>query len=379
MKLETKLAQAGNRIDKTTGAISIPIHHSTTYAHPRFTESTGFDYSRMGNPTRQVLEQTIAELEGGTAGFAFASGMAAIHCVCQLFQSGDHLIVSNDLYGGTYRLIEQILRPIGVSATYVNTSDTAQVEAAMSTATKAIFIETPTNPTMQITDIRACVELAQLKGVTVIVDNTFMTPVYQRPLELGADIVVHSATKFLGGHNDVLAGLVVTKDSFLAQRIAFYQNAIGAVLGPQDAWLLLRGMKTLALRMERHEENARALADWLVTHPAITRVYYPGLSTHPGKQVQERQSTGYGGVISFEVADKSMAPHVLDAVRLITFAESLGGVESLITFPAVQTHADIPQAVRESIGVTERLLRLSVGIEHIEDLKADLEQALASA
>lgn len=379
LKLETRLAQAGNRQDTQTGAISVPVHHSTTYAHPRYGESTGFDYSRMGNPTRQVLEETIAHLEGGTAGFAFASGMAAIHCVCQLFEAGDHVIVSNDLYGGTYRLLEQILRPLGITASYVDTADITAVESAIESTSRGLLIETPTNPTMQITDIAACVELAHQHGLTVIVDNTFMTPVYQRPLLLGADIVVHSATKFLGGHNDVLAGLVVTGRQELAERICFYQNAIGAVLGPQDSWLLLRGIKTLALRMERHESNARELADWLAMHPLIGRVYYPGLPAHRGRAVQEKQATGFGGIISFEVMDEAQVPRVLDNVRVITFAESLGGVESLITFPAVQTHAEIPEDVREAIGVTKRLLRLSVGIEHIDDLQADLQQALAIA
>lgn len=379
MRFESHLAQAGNRRDATTGAVSMPIHHSTTFAHPGLGNSTGFDYSRLANPTRQVLEETIATLEGGVSGYAFASGMAAIHSVCQLFQPGDHVIISNDLYGGTYRLFEQILAPLGVKADYVDTGNEDGVRSLIRPNTRALFIETPTNPTMQISNLARSVALAQAHGFWVIVDNTFMTPYLQRPLELGADIVVHSATKYLGGHNDVLAGLVVVRDKQIGERIEFYQNAIGAVLGPQDAWLLVRGMKTLALRMDRHEQNARTLADWLSSRSEISRVYYPGLADHPGKSVHEAQASGYGGMISFEVKEAEWVPGILANVRVITFAESLGGVESLITFPAVQTHHDIPEEIREALGVTNRLLRLSVGIEHVDDLIEDLQQALEHA
>lgn len=378
-QVQTRLAQAGNHRDPATGAVSMPIYHSTTYSHPELGHSTGFDYSRLANPTRKVLEETIADLEGGVKGFAFSSGMAAIHCVCQLLRPGDHVIISNDLYGGTYRLFEQILKPLGVSADYVDTGEEAVVESLIRSETRALFIETPTNPTMQISNLRALVEMAHARDILVIVDNTFMSPYFQQPILLGADLVVHSATKFLGGHNDVLAGLVVAKDAAVAERIYFYQNAIGAVLGPQDSWLLLRGMKTLALRMEAHDKNARELAEWLSNQSEVTKVYYPGLSSHPRREVHESQSTGYGGMISFEVADAQWVPRILQSLRLITFAESLGGVESLITFPAVQTHADIPAELRDAVGVTDRLLRLSVGIEHVEDLKGDLAHALKTA
>ncbi|WP_029421145.1 trans-sulfuration enzyme family protein [Alicyclobacillus macrosporangiidus] len=379
MRLETRLVQAGNRQDPRTGAVVMPIHHATTFAHPALGESTGFDYARLANPTRQVLEETIAVLEGGRRGFAFASGMAAIACVAQLFEPGQHVVISHDLYGGTYRLFDQILPRLGVTATFVDTGDLDAVKAALRPETKALFVETPTNPTMQISDIAACAEIARSHGAWTIVDNTFMTPYGQRPLELGADIVVHSATKYLGGHNDVLAGLVVVKDDELAERIHYYQNSLGAVLGPQDSWLLVRGMKTLAVRMERHERNARRVAEWLTRQPMVSRVYYPGLEHHPRRAVHERQASGYGGMVSFELARPEWVGQVLSGVRLITFAESLGGVESLITYPATQTHHEIPKEIRDAVGVNDRLLRLSVGLEHVEDILADLEAAFTAA
>jgi cystathionine gamma-synthase len=379
MRMDTLLAQVGNRKDPVTGAISFPVHHSTTYAHPALGQSTGFDYTRTLNPTRKVLEEALAELEGGCRGFAFASGMAAVSCVFTLFQQGDHLIVSNDLYGGTYRLLEQVLRFYGLEATYVDTSDLQAVEAALLPATKAVFVETPTNPTMKIADLQALAHLAKRNNLLLIVDNTFMTPYLQRPLDLGADIVVHSATKYLGGHNDVLAGVVVARDPEWAERLYFLQNSIGSVLGPQDCWLLLRGIKTLALRMERHQENALHIARWLVKHPLVEKVYYPGLENHPGHEIQKRQCKGFGGMLSFDVVDERLVEPILSSVRLVTFAESLGGVESLITYPARQTHFDIPEEIRNALGVTNRLLRFSVGIEHHEDIIADLEQALATA
>lgn len=378
-RMETKLAQLGNRQDPQTGAVTLPIYYSTTFSHPAAGKSTGYDYSRMANPTRAVLESSIAALEGGSRGFAFASGMAAVNCVLMLFSQGDHLIVSDDLYGGTYRLFEQVLAPLGITCSYVNMACLESVANAFLPNTKALFVETPTNPLMKITDIKACAALAKERGIITIVDNTFMTPFYQRPLELGADIVVHSATKFLGGHNDVLAGLVVASDESLCERIGFLQNATGAVLGPQDCFLLIRGMKTLALRMARSNDSALAIAKWLAEQPMVRRVYYPGLQGHVGGDVHCRQATGGGGMVSFEVTDARMVPRILDGVNLITFAESLGGVESLITYPATQTHADIPLEVRERVGVTDRLLRLSVGIEHLDDLVLDLDQALNAA
>lgn len=381
MNKETLYAQVGMRQDKETGAISIPIYHATTFAHEGLGETTGYYYSRSANPTRKVLEDALAKLENGCQGFAFASGMAAIHAILTLFERGDHLIVSDDLYGGTYRLLEQVFCRYGIEVSYVDTSNIHEVEQAITQKTRAVFIESPTNPTMKVTDIAACASLAKSYGKTnhneilTIVDNTFLTPYVQQPLVLGADIVVHSATKYLGGHNDVLAGAVIVRDEELSERIAFIQNSIGAVLGPDDCWLLLRGIKTLALRMERHQSNALAVANWLLHHHGVKKVFYPGLETHPGHDVQTKQSAGYGGMLSFEVANERMVDPLLRAVRVVTFAESLGGVESLITYPATQTHADIPEDVRIAHGVTNRLLRLSVGIEHIDDILQDLSQA----
>lgn len=378
-QLETKFAQIGNRRDPQTGAVSAPIYLSTTFSHPQLGVSTGFDYTRTKNPTRQALEDAIAELEGGVRGFAYASGMAAIAGVFGLFAQGDHLIVSHDLYGGTYRLIQQILPNQGISATFVDTGDQEAVRQAIQPNTKAIFVETPTNPTMRITDLRAVVEVAQAHSVLTIVDNTFMTPYLQRPLELGVDLVVHSATKYLGGHNDVLAGLVVARETEIADKLYFLQNSIGATLGPQDCWLLMRGIKTLALRMDRHQENALLVAEWLVKHPAVGNVYFPGLFGHAGREIHVSQASGFGGMLSFEVESEQLVEPLLRHLQLITFAESLGGVESLITYPARQTHFDIPEEIRLSVGVTNSLLRLSVGIEHHADLIEDLAQALAAA
>jgi cystathionine gamma-synthase len=376
MKFETRLAQIGNRKDDLTGALNPPIYHSTTYRHPRLGESTGFDYTRTKNPTRQILEDTIAELEGGVRGFAFSSGMAAVDTVIHLFQQGDHLIFSDDLYGGTYRLMQQLYKFYGVQSSFVDTGDVTAIEAAITPNTKAIFIETPTNPLMKITDIRAVVALAKQHQLLTIVDNTFLTPYFQQPLALGADIVLHSATKYLGGHNDILSGLLVAGTEEIAEKLYFIQNSIGATLGPQDCWLLMRGMKTLALRMDRHNTNASALASWLQKHPAVEKVLYPGLAEHPGYSVQAAQSSGFGGMLSFYVKDAAMVPKILERFKLISFAESLGGTESMITYPATQTHADIPVEVRNAIGVTDTLLRFSVGLEHVEDIMEDLEQSL---
>ncbi len=379
MQIETLLAQMGNRRDVKTGAVSLPIYHSTTFSHPSVGESTGYDYSRTKNPTRFVLEEEFAKLEQASYGMAFASGMAAIDAVISLFSAGDHIITSKDLYGGTYRLFETIGKKAGITVSYVETGDANEVKAALIPQTRALFIETPSNPTLRITDLHAMVKIAKEHNLLMIVDNTFMTPYCQQPLALGADIVVHSATKYLGGHNDVLAGLVATRDEAIAKEILTYQNTIGSALGPQDAWLLVRGMKTLALRMARHEENALILAQWLEQQEDVTKVYYPGLSNHPMADVHRRQASGFGGMIAFEVRDEAMVVPLLNNVSLFTYAESLGSVESLITYPAGQTHADIPKAIRESYGVTDGLLRVSVGIEHADDLIADLAQAFALA
>lgn len=376
MKIESRLAQIGSTSDPATGAVSYPIYQATAFRHPRLGQSTGFDYARTKSPTRSVLEEAIAELESGDAGFALSSGMAALQTVFSLFSTGDHLIVSLDLYGGTYRLLDQVMSRFGITASYVDTNEIAELETAYRPGeTKAVLIETPTNPLMMVTDLAAVADWAKGKGVLTIVDNTLMTPFLQRPLELGADIVVHSATKYLGGHNDVLAGLIITKGKELSEQIAFLYNAIGAVLGPQDSWLLMRGMKTLALRMERHEYNATRLAAWLQNHPIVTEVYYPAIETHAGYSIQRKQARGNTGIFSFRVKDGCLVDPILRNLQLIAFAESLGGVESLMTYPAVQTHADIPLEIRQRIGVDDRLLRISVGIEHIDDLITDLARA----
>ncbi|MDF2725648.1 MAG: cystathionine beta-lyase [Paenibacillus sp.] len=379
MKIESRLAQIGSLSEPVTGAVSFPIYQSTAFRHPKLGQSTGFDYSRTKNPTRAVLEQAAAQLESGDAGFACSSGMAALQTIFALFGQGDHLIVSLDLYGGTYRLIEKILSRFGITASYVDTNDLDALESASRPNTKAIVIETPSNPLMMITDLEKVNAWAKAKGYLSIVDNTLLTPFFQRPLELGSDIVIHSATKYLGGHNDVLAGLIVTKGKELSEQMAFLHNSIGAVLNPQDSWLLMRGMKTLALRMERHQSNATKIAEFLLTHPMVEQVYYPALPSHPGHDIQNRQASGNTGIFSFKMKDARTIEPILRHIQLIAFAESLGGVESLMTYPAVQTHADIPEDIRRKVGVDDKLLRFSVGIEHVDDLIADLSNAFDAA
>lgn len=373
----TQLAQIGNRLD-SKGAISYPVYYSATFAHPGLGKSTGFDYSRSGNPTRTVLEDCIAQLEKGCKGFAFSSGMAAITTVFALFRNGDHLIITEDPYGGTYRLSNKVFREFGISVSYVDTSKTEIIRKSITPDTKGVFCETPTNPLMKVADIQSICSLAKLHNMITIFDNTFLTPYYQRPLELGADIVLHSATKYIGGHNDVVAGLVAVKEEKLAERVGFLQNALGTILGPQDSWLLIRGLKTLGLRLDRQQQNALQIAHWLENHPLVEKVYYPGLQNHPGYTTQRNQASGFGAIISFTLKDKSYVQNVLKNVKIISFAESLGGVESLITYPFVQTHADIPESIREHLGVDDRLLRISVGIENVLDLIDDLSQALKS-
>jgi cystathionine beta-lyase/cystathionine gamma-synthase len=376
-QLTTRLAQAGNRYDQATGSISVPIYQTASFVHPGLGQSTGFDYSRSSNPTRLVLEETLAEADAGHRGFAFASGLAAIDAVLRLFVPGDKLVVTEDLYGGTYRLFEKIYRPLGIEAVYVDTSDTEVVEMALDLPqVRGVLIESPTNPILRIADIRAIAKMARERGILTIVDNTFLTPVLQRPIEQGADLVVYSATKYLAGHNDVVAGAVVTATSQLSERIGFLQNASGGILGPQDSWLTLRGLKTLTLRVARQQENAQALAAWLDRHPRVQRVYYPGLVSHPNRNILLREKSGFGGMISFEVDDPARVPVILANVKIFLFAESLGGVESLITYPSVQTHADIDEATRHRLGINDRLLRLSVGIEDVRDLIDDLESVL---
>lgn len=375
MNILTELAQIGNRLDPT-GAISYPIYHSSTFRHPELGVSTGFDYSRTINPTRKVLEDAIARLEEGTKGFAFSTGMGAITTLLTLFSQGDHLIFTEDLYGGTYRILREIFNRLGLEISFVDTSNLEAIKKEIRTNTKAIFTETPTNPMMKIANLGGIAAIAQEHGLLNIVDNTFLTPYLQKPLNLGADIVVHSGTKYLGGHNDVLAGLVVTKGEELSARFGRLQNSLGATLGPQDSWLLMRGMKTLALRMKAQEENARQIAEWLTKHPAVTAVYYPGLESHSGYCIQQAQASGFGAMLSFRIADSALIGPILKSIQVISYAESLGGVESLMTYPATQTHADIPADIRARLGVDDCLLRLSVGIEAVEDLLADLDQAL---
>ncbi|MGG1630728.1 methionine biosynthesis PLP-dependent protein [Rossellomorea sp. NRS-1567] len=355
--IDTILVQAGNRKDPSTGAVSLPIHLSTAYEHKGIGQSTGYDYTRTGNPTRTTLEDTLTQLEEGHRGFAFSSGMAAIQAILSLFSSGDELIVSKDLYGGSYRLFVQYEAQYSIKFHFVDTSDVGSIEEQISNRTKAIFVETPTNPLMNEADISEIAGIAKANGLLLIVDNTFYTPVLQKPLAEGADIVIHSATKYLGGHNDVLAGVVVVNTEELSGKIYTIQNSIGAVLAPFDCWLLLRGMKTLSLRMAQHEKNARKLAEYLDAHECVTDVLYPGK----------------GGMLSFRIAKEEWVAPFLQHLKVITFAESLGGVESFITYPATQTHADIPEEERKRLGICNRLLRFSVGIEFIDDLIEDLE------
>jgi len=374
--IETLLAHAGLISDLSTGAVSTPIYQTATFSHPELGKSTGFDYSRTANPTRLVLEKVLAELEGGVDASAFASGMAAITSLQCLFKPGDTILVSDDLYGGTYRLFERVFRPWGLHFEYLDFADLTGVKQSTDARVKAFFIETPTNPLMKIADLKKLIGFARSREVLVIVDNTFMTPYCQRPLQLGADVVVHSGTKYLSGHNDTLFGAVVSKDVDIAAKIAFTQNATGAVCSPFDGWLALRGLKTLAVRLDRAQESAFAVARWLLKRKGVKTVYFPGLAAHPGRKTHFGQASGPGALLSFRLADKKAVRRVINYVETITFAESLGGVESLITYPMTQTHVDIPEPLRKRIGITEDLLRLSIGIERCEDLIADLDQAI---
>lgn len=376
MHLSTKLIHGGISEDPLTGAVSVPIYQTSTYRQTKLGQPGDFEYSRSGNPTRMALEELIAELEGGVQGFAFGSGLAAIHATLSLFQPGDHLILGDDVYGGTFRLLEKVFKPLGLSYTMVDSRDLAQLEEARTDQTKALYLETPSNPLLKIVDIEKSAAWAKSHNLLTIVDNTFATPYLQQPLALGADIVLHSGTKYLGGHSDLVAGLATTNKEELAEKIGFYQNSIGSVLGPQDSWLLQRGIKTLAVRMEAHQKNAETLANYLVAHPAVANVYYPGLGNHAGHDIAAKQMRGFGGMVAFELVDESKVAEFVEALEVITLAESLGGVESLIEVPAVMTHASIPKEKREASGIKDGLIRLSVGIEDIEDLKHDLSQAL---
>lgn len=376
MNISTETVQVGLEWDTRTGAVSVPIYQTATFRHPGLGQSTGFDYSRSGNPTRLALENGIARLDGAVAGFAYASGMAAIASLLLLFRSGDHIIVTEDLYGGTCRLFDRVFSQYGLTFTYVDTSDTLTVKNALRPETRALFVESLTNPLLKFADIPAISTICREHDLRLIVDNTFLTPYLFRPLELGADIAVYSATKYLAGHNDTVAGLVTVRDQQLAEQVCFHQNAAGAVLGPQDSWLVIRGMKTLGIRLDRQQENALKIAAWLQDHPRITKVYYPGLEGHPDHGLMLQDASGFGAMIAFEVDSHALVEQLLLQTQLISFAESLGGVESLITFPQVQTHADIPPELRARLGINDVLLRLSVGIEDADDLIGDLRQAL---
>ncbi|AYK05596.1 bifunctional cystathionine gamma-lyase/homocysteine desulfhydrase [Brevibacillus laterosporus] len=377
MRMKTRLIHGGIEGDIHTGAVSTPIYQVSTYKQEGIGVHKGYEYSRTGNPTRHALETYMADIEGGARGLAFGSGMAALSTILSLCSQGDHLVVGDDVYGGTYRVITRVFSKLGLEATYVDTTDLAAVEKALRPNTRMIIMETPTNPLLNVTDVRAVADIAKSKGVLLVVDNTFMTPYWQNPLDLGADIVFHSATKYLGGHSDVVAGIVVTKEAELGEQLHFQQNAIGAILGPQDSWLLLRGAKTLGLRMEEHEKNANQLAKWLQEQASISRVLYPGLASHPGHEQMKKQARGFGGMISFDVGSDKRAEEVLSKLKYFTLAESLGAVESLIGLPARMTHASIPAERRAELGITDGLLRISVGIEDVEDLMEDLEQALS--
>jgi cystathionine gamma-synthase/cystathionine beta-lyase len=377
MKITTQAVQIGLQWDTRTGAVTVPIYQTATFKHPGLGQSTGYDYTRTGNPTRQALEEGIARLDNGARGFAYSSGMAAIANLLLLFRKGDHLIVTEDLYGGTYRLFEKIFRQYDLDFTYVDTSDISRVEQAIRPETRGLFVESLTNPLLKVADVRGLAALCREKGILCIVDNTFLTPYLQRPLELGADITVYSATKYLAGHNDTVAGLAVVKNPELAEKVFFLQNSVGAVLGPQDSWLVIRGMKTLGIRLDRQQENALKIARWLRTHPKVRTVYYPGLPDHPGHALLQEQARGFGAMVAFEVVEHSLVEQLLLKTELISFAESLGGVETLITFPEVQTHADILPEIRARLGINNLLLRLSVGIEDSDDLTGDLAQAFA--
>ena len=373
---ETRLLHNRHKIDPTTGAVSVPIQHASTFHQSDIDNFGKYDYSRSLNPTREALEEIIAELEGGTRGFAFSSGMAAISTAFLLLSAGDHVVITEDVYGGTFRLVTEVLPRLGIDHTFVDMTDLEQVKAAIKPNTKLFYVETPSNPTLKVTDIKAVSQIAKEVGALTFVDNTFLTPALQRPLELGADIVLHSATKFLAGHSDVLAGLAVVKDEDLAKRLYFLQNSFGAVLGVQDAWLVMRGIKTLHVRLEHAQKSALKIAEFLNSHPLVNKVFYPGLVNHPQYQIQKEQATGAGAVLSFELKDEETLRLFVSEVKIPVFAVSLGAVESILSYPKTMSHAAMPQAEREQRGITNSLLRLSVGLENPDDLIKDFSEAL---
>ena len=379
MKVSTLLIHGGIDGDAATGAVSVPIYQTSTYRQRALGENTGWEYSRTGNPTRAALEALVADLEGGTRGFAFGSGMAAITAVLSLFRTGDKVLISKNVYGGTFRVLDKVFKSFGLGYALADTGDVVALDAAITPGVKAVLVESPANPLLTVSDLAAVAFVAKRRGLLMIVDNTFMTPYLQKPLALGADIVVHSATKYLGGHSDLVAGLAVTNRPEIAERLAFIQNATGGVLGPFDSFLLIRGIKTLAVRMDRHVANAEALAARLAAHTDVSRVWYPGLKDFPGHDVQFRQAKNGGAMISFELADGKDHRAFFRALRLVTLAESLGGVESLVCHPASMTHASIPKETREKVGITDRLIRFSVGIEDADDIWSDVENAIRKA
>ncbi len=377
--IESALIHGGIYGDPHTGAVNVPIYQTSTYEQHGLGNNTGWEYSRTGNPTRAALEALIAELESGKAGFAFASGMAAITAVLSLFDTGDKVIISSNVYGGTFRVLDKVFNHFGIGYSIEDTTNIELLETKITPDVKAILIESPANPLLTITDIAAVSELAHKHQLLSIVDNTFMTPYIQRPIELGADIVVHSATKYLGGHSDLVAGLVVVNDETLAQRLAFIQNSTGGVAGPFDSFLLIRGIKTLGVRLDRHVDNAEKAAEHLQNHPAVKKVYYPGLPDAQGYEINKRQAKNGGAMISFELKENYNIKTFFSSLQLIALAESLGGVESLVCHPASMTHASIPYEVRQKVGITDGLIRLSIGIENIDDILSDLDRAIAES
>ncbi len=375
MGFSTDCIHAGQEPEPHTGAVTVPIYQTSTYVQPELGRHKGYEYARTKNPTRSALEANLAALEKGKHGHCFASGMSATDTVFRLLKSGDHVVAGENMYGGSYRLFSRVLEKFGLEFTYVDTSNVDQVRGAMKSNTRLVFLETPTNPMMTVTDLAACADVAHKHGAIVVVDNTFCSPWLQRPIELGADIVVHSTTKFLNGHSDSVGGAVVSNRDDIGEQIGFLQNAIGAILSPFDSWLVLRGVKTLAVRMKRHEENGMAMANYLANHAKVRKIYYPGLPDHPQHELAKRQMNGFGSMISFDLGSLENAKKFLDRVRLCSLAESLGGVETLISHPETMTHASVPIETRTRLGITPGLVRISVGIEDIEDLIADLENA----
>jgi len=376
MNFATKILHGACGMDRITGASSIPIYQDSTFHQQDIDKPGTYDYARSGNPTRQALEETIAALEGGERGFAFSSGMAAISSVFLLFSSGDHLVVAEDVYGGTFRFLTTVLERMQIEVTFVDTTQLSLVKAAIQPNTRAIFLETPSNPTLKVTDLRGVIAIAKRHGLLTIVDNTFLTPYYQRPLELGADIVLHSATKFIGGHSDVVAGLAVTKTKELGQKLYAIQNGFGAILGVQDSWLVMRGLKTLKARLDISTRNAAIVADHLAEHPLVKHVYYTGLPTHAGHKIQENQANGHGAVLSFDLGSRARVKALFENVQYALVGVSLGGVESILSYPAQMSHAAMPKVEREKRGITDGLVRLSLGVEDVTDVLADLERGL---